>query len=214
MREKILELLSQREMTVTELAEVLGISKATVSHHLEKLRKEGLVKVSREERVKNFIKKFYTIAIPNGNVGELIIGLIKESAERRDGKELFRNTVRLLGYCMLKVSPHLFRRLGYEVGYSLSFEGAKMEDLAELWESLGMGKTSCTSRELVVEDCYFCSRLPKIGETYCKFDEGLIAGFLAKSTGEVFEVKEVRCWGLGDELCEFKLSPSAHPISL
>ncbi len=213
MKEKILELLSQREMTVTELANALGISKATVSHHLERLKKEGLVKVSREERVKNFIRRFYTIAIPNGNVGKLIVDLIKDSAERRDGKELFRNTVRLLGYCMLRVSPHLFKRLGYEVGYSLSFEGANLEDLAELWENLGMGKTSCTNRELVVEDCYFCSRLPKIGETYCKFDEGLISGFMAKSTGKVFDVEEVKCWGLGDELCEFRLNPSIHRIS-
>ncbi len=203
MRDEILRLLAEREMTVTELARSLGISKATVSHHLEKLQREGLVRVSREERVKNFVRRFYTVSIPNGGVGEAIVRAIKEAANRRERAELFRNTVRLLGYALLRVSPHLFKRLGYEVGYELGFEGANLEELAELWKSLGLGETSCSRRELTVEECYFCSGLPKVGFTYCRFDEGFIAGFLSKSLGKNFEVREVRCWGLGDELCEF-----------
>jgi len=208
MRDEILRLLAEREMTVTDLANSLGISKATVSHHIERLQKEGLVRVSREERVKNFIKKYYTLTIPNGNVGEVIVNSMKEAVRRKDRAEVFRNTVRLLGYVLLKVSPHLFKRMGYEVGYALGYADAGLEDLAELWESLGLGETSCSKNELIVEECYFCSGLPKVGYTYCRFDEGLIAGFLTKSKGEMFEVKEVRCWGTGDELCEFVVKVS------
>ena len=208
MRDEILRLLAEREMTVTDLANSLGISKATVSHHIERLQKEGLVRVSREERVRNFIKKYYTLTIPNGNVGEVIVNSMKEAVGRKDKAEVFRNTVRLLGYVLLKVSPHLFKRVGYEVGYVLGYADAGLEDLAELWESLGLGETSCSKNELVVEECYFCSGLPKVGYTYCRFDEGLIAGFLTKSKGERYEVKEVRCWGTGDELCEFVVKVS------
>ena len=205
MKDRILQLLAEREMTVTELANALGISKATVSHHIENLQREGLVKVAREERVKNFIRKYYTLAVPNGIVSEVIIESLKDSAGKRDRAELFRNSVRLLGFALLKVSPHLFKRIGFEVGYALSFSGANLEDLAELWEELGLGKTSCSRDSLTVEECYFCSGLPKVGYTYCRFDEGFIAGFLAKSKGENFEVKEIKCWGLGDELCEFRV---------
>lgn len=210
MKEEILKLLAEREMTVTELASLLGISKATVSHHLEKLQKEGLVRVVREERVKNFIKKYYVLSVPNGNVGEVIVQSIRESAKRKERAEVFRNTVRLLGYALLKVSPHLFKRVGFEVGYNLGYDGASLEDLAELWKDLGLGETSCSKNELVVEECYFCSGLPKVGYPYCRFDEGLIAGFLSKSMRKRFEVKEIKCWGLGDELCEFKVRET-HP---
>jgi len=190
MKDRILQLLAERDMTVTELANTLGISKATVSHHIENLQRDGLVKVAREERVKNFIRKYYTLTIPNGNVSKIVIDSLKDSACKRDRADLFRNSVRLLGFALLKVSPHLFKRIGFEVGYALSFDGANLEDLAELWQSLGLGETSCSKNSLVVEDCYFCSGLPDVGYTYCKFDEGFISGFLTKSKGDLFEVKE------------------------
>ncbi len=205
MRKKILQMLAEREMTVTELANALGISKATVSHHIENLRREGLVKINREERVRNFIKKYYTLAIPNGNVGEILVNAIRASTNKKDRTEVFRNTVRLLGFAMLKVSPHIFKRIGYEVGYSLGFKDANLEDLAELWESLGLGETSCSRDNLIVENCYFCSGLPSVGYTYCKFDEGFIAGFLTRAEDKRFRVEETKCWGLGYELCEFNV---------
>ena len=205
MKEKILQLLAEKEMTVTELANALGISKATVSHHIENLQREGLVRVAREERVKNFIRKYYTLAIPNENVGEMLVNAIRLSASKRDRVEVFRNTVRLLGFAMLKVSPHLFKRIGFEVGYALGFKDASLDDLAELWESLGLGETSCSRDTLVVENCYFCSGLPNVGYTYCKFDEGFIAGFLVKSANQSFSVEETKCWGLGYEFCEFNV---------
>ena len=203
MRDEIIRVLAEREMTVTELSKVLGVSKATVSYHIEELKKAGHVKVAREEIVRNFVRRYYTLAIPNANVGERIIKSLKLSANKRDRAEVFRNTVRLLGFVLLKTSPSLFKRVGFEVGKSLSQSNAGVEELAELWEKLGLGKTSCTKKSLTVEECYFCSGLPKVGYTYCKFDEGFIAGFLSPKGR--YKVEEVKCWGLGDELCEFRI---------
>ncbi len=202
---RILELLSEREMTVSELSKELNLSKATVSHHIDSLLREGLVKVAREERIKNFIKKYYTVSIPNGEVGRQIVKSVKESIERGDRGELFRNVVRILGYALLKTSPYLFKRIGFEVGYALSEEGSTLDDLANLWEKLRLGSVSSSRTEFVVENCYFCSGLPNVGYPYCKFDEGFIAGFLAKSLSENVRVEETKCWGLGFELCEFKI---------
>ncbi len=201
MKERILNLLSEREMTVTELSKALGVSKATVSYHLEELRRRGLVKVSREELVKNFVRRYYTVSIPNSNVKDVLLSYVRSSNKR---SELFRNTLRLVGFALLKTSPAVFKRLGFEVGRSFGDEDVSVEKLAELWEKLGLGKTSCTRKSLTVEDCYFCSGLPKTGYTYCKFDEGFIAGYLSKVGS--FRVREVKCWGLGDEFCEFEIT--------
>lgn len=46
----LLERLAGREMTVTELTGVTGLSQSAVSHHLAALREAGLVKIRREGR--------------------------------------------------------------------------------------------------------------------------------------------------------------------
>jgi ArsR family transcriptional regulator, arsenate/arsenite/antimonite-responsive transcriptional repressor len=47
-RQTILEFLSEREMTVSELTEQMALSQPTVSHHLRLLRRAGLVHLRRE----------------------------------------------------------------------------------------------------------------------------------------------------------------------
>lgn len=201
---KILELLAEKEMSISDLAKNLKLSKATILYHLETLTKEGFVKVSREEKVKNFIKKYYTISIPNGEVFDTIVKSIKGSVE--EGRnDLFKNLIRILGYTLLKISPPIFKKVGFEVGYAVGMEGYTMEDLADLWEKLKLGNVSCSKDKLTIENCYFCSGLPNVGYTYCKFDEGFIAGFLTKSLNKNVKVSETKCWGLGFELCEFKI---------
>ncbi|HID08598.1 TPA: transcriptional regulator [Candidatus Micrarchaeota archaeon] len=55
-RVKILYLLSRGELCVHDLAQVLGISQPSASHHLRILRYQGLVKSRREGK-----RIFYTI---------------------------------------------------------------------------------------------------------------------------------------------------------
>jgi DNA-binding transcriptional ArsR family regulator len=50
-RLRILRLLSQREMYLTELAEKLGLTKATTKHHMVRLRAAGLVTLYDRERL-------------------------------------------------------------------------------------------------------------------------------------------------------------------
>ena len=86
------------------------------------------------------------------------------------------------------------------------------EGIASLWEKLKLGKVvEATQTRFVVEDCYMCSGLPTINDTYCKIAEGMIRGIMLKKTGENCIVKEVRCWGTGSEECEFRIERK-HPI--
>lgn len=206
---KILDLLSEREMAISDLSRELGLTKATVLHHIKHLSEEGLIRVTREERVKNFIKKYYTVSIPNGGADKKLMDEIRLSIKNMSGEEFSKGLTRFFGLGLLSTSPYLLRKVGFEVGYEVFGEVIKdnpLDELADIWEKLKMGVvTEVSSDKIVVEDCYFCSNLPNIGKTYCKFDEGLISGALEKATGDRYVVREEKCWGNGYEFCEFSI---------
>lgn len=58
-RSAILDLLLEREATVSELAEALGKPKSTVAHHVKVLYDAGLLKVVRTRRVRAIEERFY-----------------------------------------------------------------------------------------------------------------------------------------------------------
>lgn len=64
MRREILRLLSGKAMTENELAKTLGLSEASVGHHLKILKESGLIKMVRQEAEEHgILQKFYgTIA--------------------------------------------------------------------------------------------------------------------------------------------------------
>jgi DNA-binding transcriptional ArsR family regulator len=61
MRRAILNILRRGPLTQAELSESLGLTNATVSHHLSLLKRIGLISVAREEvESHGILKKFYT----------------------------------------------------------------------------------------------------------------------------------------------------------
>jgi len=61
MRRAILNILRRGPLTQAELAESLGLTNATVSHHLSLLRRIGFISVAREEvESHGIVKKYYT----------------------------------------------------------------------------------------------------------------------------------------------------------
>ena len=60
-RLQILALLFDREMTVTHLAEALGLSVATVHHHVTKLLEAGLIHQTRAAVRGNLLEKYYRV---------------------------------------------------------------------------------------------------------------------------------------------------------
>ncbi len=202
---KILEAL-KKPKTVTQLSKELKLSKATVSHHLKHLERLGFVKVVSTKLERNFIKKYYVSRLHNP---EFILPhekLILEDFELSRG-ELLRTLLRLLNVVSLNNSL-LLKKVGFDVGYFAIAERVDdgLESLADLWEKLKLGKVAEVSKEkFVVEDCYNCAHLPATGKPYCKIDEGIIEGVLRKKSGEVYEVEEVKCWGTGYDVCEFRI---------
>jgi len=203
-RVRILEIL-EKPMTNTEIAKTLGLSKSTVSHHLKILEKMKLVKVERTEVERNFIKKYYisTLSLPDHKFPDVFKDF------KLSDREFLRALLRSLTLLNLENSVFL-RKVGLNVGYyflaSSIDDDAIYDSIADLWEKLDLGSVVEASKSsFIVEDCYMCKGLPAINETYCKTDEGLLEGILLNKTGKRHIVREIRCWGTGDEECEFKI---------
>jgi DNA-binding transcriptional ArsR family regulator len=73
-RRRIVFLLRAKEMTVSQIAEHLGLTPQAVYHHIKKLVKANLVEVAREERVDHLIESYYraTAEVFHCNVGTAV----------------------------------------------------------------------------------------------------------------------------------------------
>lgn len=81
-RLRILDLLADRERTVSELAEDLALPQATTSQHLSVMRKEGVVETRKEG---NFV--YYRLADPKiahacAVMTQAVIGLLMAQQEK------------------------------------------------------------------------------------------------------------------------------------
>ena len=60
-RLRILTMLFERELSISGLAKALGLTPATVHHHVKSLREAGLIQRTREEVHGNLVEKYYTM---------------------------------------------------------------------------------------------------------------------------------------------------------
>ncbi len=58
-RRRIVYLLRAKESTISQVAEELKLTPQAIYHHVKKLLKAGMIEIAREERVENFIEKYY-----------------------------------------------------------------------------------------------------------------------------------------------------------
>jgi len=58
---------------------------------------------------------------------------------------------------------------------------------------------------LRVDECVSCSGTPNIGNPICFFEGGVISGLMKHFLQKENVVKETKCFGLGDQFCEFDI---------
>jgi len=97
-RSKILGLLRNREMTISQLSEILGKTPQTIYHHIEKLKEAGLVEVKRTEMKGNLVEKYY-----GRTADAFYINLYLGDEE-----------LRYFARSRLKTKLEVFKALGYE----------------------------------------------------------------------------------------------------
>ncbi len=212
-RRRILSMTAEKDMTVTEIARELGLTKATVSHHVKLLHSRGFLRLVREEVHGNLIRRYYRSVFgdvkPLNQAEEEIISRISADI---DDYQLLRALLRSMSVVNLQMGNEmLLKKLGFDIGYHILAdfveEGVRVEEgIAGMWEKFRLGEVVETGRGVfIVEECYLCEGLPVIGQTYCKSDEGIIEGILLKKTGERYRVKEISCWGTGSKRCTFEI---------
>jgi predicted hydrocarbon binding protein/biotin operon repressor len=227
-RRKIMELLSEKELTNSQLARKLDLSKPTMSHHLKLLQDAGIVKISRIEHEEHGIAmKFYAV---NPNI--LSVAVLKENkltgqiekeiqeamAARINGLDSEGNIafLRLLKSTILSTGIDMdkpFYDAGYNIGSNVISKQMKtsslkdaLNELALMWEQLKLGTIEIVGENLIkVKDCYQCGNMPDMGKTLCPSDAGIIAGVLDKVCERRYSVKEIKCWGTGYDFCEFEI---------
>lgn len=226
-RIKIIELLTEKELTNSQLARILNLSKPTISHHIRLLLDARIVKISRIEHEEHGIQmKFYAVN-PNilsvmGRKQSVLIEQVQKeihemmtrgTGEKNEAKIAF---LRLLKSSMLNTGIELdkpFYDAGYDTGLNViskqvkgsSLEGV-LEELAYIWKKLNLGTVELAdANKIRVKDCYQCGHMPDVGKPLCPSDAGIIAGVLDKKTGKKHSVKEIKCWGTGYDFCEFEI---------
>lgn len=226
-RIKIIELLSEKELTNSQLAGLLNLSKPTISHHMRLLLNAGVVKVSRTEHEEHGIQmKFYAVNSNILSVARCKQGVLMEQVKKEIHEMMTRGTgekneaklafLRLLKSSVLNTGIELDKPLydaGYDIGsnvISKKIKGSRFDDvlkeLAGIWEKLNLGTVELAdANKIRVKDCYQCGHMPDVGKPLCPSDAGIIAGVLDKTTGKKHSVKEIKCWGTGYDFCEFEI---------
>ena len=230
-RLKIVELLSKKELTNSQLARILDLSKPTISHHLKLLLDAEIVKISRKEHEDHGIQmKFYAVnpnilsisAIYENKLVEQISKEVQTAMNARiNGSDSEGNIafLRLIKSTILNTGIDMdkpFYDAGYNIGANVISKQIKestlkdaLTELAQMWEELKLGKMELVGENIIrVKDCYQCGNMPDMGKPLCSSDAGIIAGVLDTVCGKRYSVKEIKCWGTGYDLCEFEIEES------
>ncbi|AZR73647.1 hypothetical protein BBF96_09770 [Anoxybacter fermentans] len=91
-RIEILEILSQREATVKQLADLFGKSPANIHHHVKNLENSGLITIVRTEEKSGIIEKYYRAIAEKFVVDESIGQPDKSNASEKELCEIILNS--------------------------------------------------------------------------------------------------------------------------
>jgi predicted hydrocarbon binding protein len=218
-KNKILQKLSERELTFEELIEVCGKARSTMSVHLNDLLNMGLVYKridSRDRRKKYFglnTDLLVSSRMPVSTHYDKILQSIAGTVGDQYGflKSLFHLVRSGMESYGVDTSPAL-KKIGRDVGRTLApyFKSrtadALLKEVSAFWEAQGLGKVKILKGDvptIIVDDCFDCSAMPNIGRTQCSMDEGILEAIIEEKLKVKCSIEEVECYGTGHNHCKF-----------
>ena len=220
-RQKILGELSKAELSLTDIANLTGKAQSTLSVHLDKMLKEGLVG-SRDDPSDNRRKIFYltshpvgTSKMPNDHLREDLRQTILSSIG--DAGTFYKGLIRSMVIGMesvgLSIDPTM-KMIGSEVGKALArkmtsdnTEGV-ISEVQEFYEIHNMGEVCVYTflpLTIIIRDDYETTL--EAGEALCKFNEGLFRALLMEKTGKELRITDSECFGTANNYCKFIIEP-------
>jgi DNA-binding transcriptional ArsR family regulator len=140
-RRRIVFLLRAKEMTVSQIAEHLGLTPQAVYHHIKKLVRANLVEVAREERVDHLIESYYraTAEVFHCNVGTAV----KSKKAAKEQVLVVFNALKKLGFKLNYDEKVVDELVDLQAQYKASYfdtkheeEISKMDDIDNLTKQM------------------------------------------------------------------------------
>jgi len=218
---KILEMLGKGAVSFDDLVEQSGKAKSTISVHLDDLEKLDLIQEKSSPEDKR--KKYFFLNSVCFAYSEMPI--MKQYQKNQDCFDLSRlngngdylmmhifQTVRYgleaYGFNPKPIMKRLGRDIGKRLGPELESDDASglLQELSEFWTSQKLGEMRIINgsrKEIIVTECYHCSKMPNVGKTLCSMDEGILEGIFSSRLGVDYSFKETECFGTGYNHCKF-----------
>jgi predicted hydrocarbon binding protein len=225
-RQKILSELQRRDLSLSEIAQLTGKAQSTLSVHLDKMVKEGLV-ASRDDPSDNRRKIFYLVSkpvgssvVPREDLTKAVSGIIDKSIG--SPTRLLKGELRALvigveaiGLNMDPVLKDIGRQIGLAIARHMKSNEVKglVDEVKEFYTHHDLGDVNVYSLvplTLIVKDDYDMSDAPDVGKTLCILNEGIIEAIFDSRTGVPLRVTQSECFGTKSNFCKFVLEPALY----
>lgn len=220
-RQKILGELSKAELSLTDIANLTSKAQSTLSVHLDKMLKEGLVG-SRDDPSDNRRKIFFLISRPVGT-SKIPNDFLREDLRQTvlssigDAGTFYKGLIRSMIIGMesvgFSINPTM-NMIGSEVAKALAkkmssdnIEGV-ISEVQEFYEIHNMGEVCVYTflpLTIIIRDDYETTL--EAGEALCKFNEGLFRTLLMEKIGKELRITESECFGTANNYCKFVIEP-------
>ena len=144
------------------------------------------------------------------NWAEIEKAILNNSPRNILDNEINISLFRLVRFVPMKYmgrgSDSMMYRAGKDLAKMLNLK--TVDEVIDFCKDNKIGIVSIVSEDpliIRVDDCITCKGLPKIGQPYCYFEGGFIAGCVENIFGKKCQAKETHCAGLGHDYCEFEI---------
>lgn len=216
--------LQRRDLSLSEIAVLTSKAQSTLSVHLDKMVKEGLIGY-RDDPEDNRRKIFYVISRP---VGSSVVPReeLKKAVSNTIGRSIgspstfLKGTIRSIvigmesiGFNMDPVLKDIGRQMGAEISTRMKATDVEglIKEIKDFYMLHEMGELVVFSLHpvtLIIRDEYDCSKAPDVGKTLCLLNEGILEAIFEERLHMPLRVVEKDTFGVGFNMCKYVIEPS------
>lgn len=225
-RQKILIELQKKDLSLSEIAHLTGKAQSTLSVHLDRMVKEGLI-ASRNDPSDNRRKIFYLISrqvgssvMPREDLGRAVGEIVRDSLGSPVSflKGMIRSIilgVEAIGFNIEPVLKDIGRQVGKEIAKQMKSGSIEelIEEIQKFYEDHELGEVCVYTflpLTLIVKDDYDCSVVPEASKTISLLNEGIIEAILEKNSGVPMKVTDSECFGKCLNYYRYVIEPQVY----